>query len=144
MGLDMYINGRRTYAGDPIKVPVEHAAAYEEARSHVARNFAKEGGGEEVELAYWRKHPNLHGYIVQTYAGGVDECQEIPLDEAKLLDILTATQELTLPETTGFFFGTSDGTEREDDKEKLEKVLAWLREPDPEGYVRTVFYGASW
>lgn len=49
MGLDMYLEGK------------EHI------------------GGETVELGYWRKHPDLHGYIVGTFADGKDICQEIPL-----------------------------------------------------------------
>ena len=31
----------------------------------------------DVDLGYWRKHADLHGYIVKTFAKGVDECQKI-------------------------------------------------------------------
>jgi len=32
-----------------------------------------------IDLGYWRKHADLHGYIVNTFADGKDECQEIEL-----------------------------------------------------------------
>jgi hypothetical protein len=33
------------------------------------------GGDRDREVGYWRKHPDLHGYIVETFADGVDACQ---------------------------------------------------------------------
>ena len=44
------------------------------------------------ELAYWRKHPDLHGYIVKTFAGGKDECQDIELGKDELEILLKAIE----------------------------------------------------
>lgn len=66
--------------------------------------FLRAGG---KEIGYWRKHPNLHGYIVNTFANGVDECQPIPLSLSDVNDILHAIENDLLPHTVGFFFGTS-------------------------------------
>lgn len=59
------------------------------------------------EIGYWRKHPNLHGYIVQNFADGVDECQSIPLSIDDVRNIIIAVEDNDLPDTTGFFFGVS-------------------------------------
>jgi hypothetical protein len=79
-----------------------------------------------LELGYWRKHPDLHGYIVQTFAGGIDECQEIPLTAENLIDIIAAIEEKRLPHTTGFFFGASEPDDDAPSIEIFRKALAWL------------------
>ena len=61
MGLDMYLTGEKFV---------------------MATGLQEDGfplRSKTLELGYWRKHPNLHGYIVQTFVGGKDECQEIYL-----------------------------------------------------------------
>jgi hypothetical protein len=59
--------------------------------------------------------------------------------EAAELDVLAWSIALDLlPVTAGFFFGESDGSEREDDLEFIEKA----RETIAKG--KTVFYLASW
>lgn len=127
MGLDMYMFGKehRVWTEDP------DATALVES-------------GDDLELAYWRKHPNLHGYIVQQFAGGVDKCQNIPLTATDLLDIIEAVRSKELPNTQGFFFGTSTGDDEEIeyDVEQLGKVLNWLTEDTK--VLRTIHYQASW
>jgi hypothetical protein len=125
MGLDMYLTGTKIFRGGgrPTK-----------------RGQKK---GELIDLGYWRKHPNLHGYIVEHFAGGKDECQEIGLHSDDLRQIIEAIEAEELPETSGFFFGNSDGTEKENDLQIFRQALAWLEEP--EGNVwRYVAYQASW
>jgi hypothetical protein len=128
MGLDMYLNGGRYFVDRP---------------AGESKTFAKKS--ETYELGYWRKHPNLHGYIVQAFADGRDECQEIPLDEERLQEIIDAVRAKELPHTTGFFFGASDGTDEESahDVQILQAALEWLRVKE-EGIWRTVSYRASW
>ena len=46
-----------------------------------------------VDLGYWRKHADLHGYIVNTFAKGVDECQKKELSEDDLDKIIMAIRE---------------------------------------------------
>lgn len=99
-----------------------------------------EDGDLTTELAYWRKHPNLHGYIVKKFADGVDECQKIPLTLTNLEQILDATEHDRLPYTNGFFFGTS---QPEDKQETLTLILRITRlmRIDPK---LKVYYQASW
>ena len=88
MGLDMYLNGERYFMDRP------------------PRKAGKVTVKAEIyDLGYWRKYPNLHGYIVQTFADGIDECQEIALDEERLAQIIEAVRAKELPHTIGFFFG---------------------------------------
>lgn len=141
MGLDMYLNCRkaiyqRDWAPEGQPLPVLKT---EDGMKIVAY---------ETEAAYWRKHPDLHGYIVQTFAGGVDECQPIQLDAIQLRDIAKAIRANKLPHTDGFFFGSSDW--HRDDVEKnaavFERTADWL-DVRPEGgsfETRSVYYQASW
>jgi hypothetical protein len=96
-----------------------------------------------LRLGYWRKHPNLHGYIVNTFAGGIDNCQAIDLDEADIEKIIDAVARDDLPHTEGFFFGVSDGTEKDEDLKILTAALAWLRAPE-QGVFKSIHYQASW
>ena len=136
MGLDMYMKGRKFFAFN--------------AKTRLEEGFEVEA--IEVKLGYWRKHPNLHGYIVQTFAAGRDECQEIELDITQLQTIIEAVQARQLPKTEGFFFGKSATKEDEiveemkDDLEILAKCVSWLtrlEERDKECWY-SVIYHASW
>lgn len=93
--------------------------------------------GEEV--GYWRKHPDLHGFIVKTFAGGVDECQKIPLSSNDLTKILSAVLENKLPHTTGFFFGRSLPEDRQETIEILTSVIVRIT-----GTGEKIHYQASW
>lgn len=96
--------------------------------------------GSEREIAYWRKHPNLHGFIVNEFAGGVDECQRIPLTLDAVKKIISATKEDRLPHTTGFFFGVSGA----DDKIHTLEVFTRLFEDMSKDPEYKVYYQASW
>jgi hypothetical protein len=99
-----------------------------------------------LDLGYWRKHPNLHGYIVETFAGGKDECQTIDLCVPdRIRTIIAAVKAQELPDTNGFFFGVSDSSQErmEEDIAIFEKALAWLETDEP-GVVRFIKYRASW
>jgi len=102
-----------------------------------------EMNGETYELGYWRKHPNLHGYIVETFADGIDECQRIDLSAEDIRRITAAVEAEALPETTGFFFGRSDGSEKDEDLLIFREALDWLDTDDEDGW-RSVYYRASW
>lgn len=95
---------------------------------------------EEIQLGYWRKHPDLHGFIVQTFANGVDECQKIPLTKKDLQTILEATEIEALPHTEGFFFGVSQKEDRVVTIDILQKAIQWMQDDKS----KRVFYRASW
>jgi hypothetical protein len=133
MGLDMNLYGRKSLW------------------THDENNVRKEDGFPvgvvELELGYWRKHPNLHGYIVNEFAKGVDECQKIDLDAEALSKIAVAVRANKLPHTTGFFFGSSDwwADQTEEVAAVFDRARAWtaMKDRDHEFY-RYVYYQASW
>lgn len=95
-----------------------------------------------TEIGYWRKHPNLHGYIVNTFANGVDECQKIPLSEDDIKNIIQAVKTKSLPHTTGFFFGSSDGSEDKYTIDTFNKALDVMNSTPKSK--RSIYYQASW
>ncbi len=131
MGLDMYLRGEKFFWTD---------------WDHPENNRMEDGlkvSSLEVDLGYWRKHPNLHGYIVKTFADGDDQCQRIPLDDKQLLQILEAVKADTLPHTEGFFFGVSNSSDKGDSITQLEAAIKWLNTEEPR-VMRSVYYQASW
>lgn len=77
-------------------------------------------GTEENEVHYWRKHPNLHGWMENLYyekGGNAPDfnCVNVKLTLEDLNQLEEDIKNGDLPETSGFFFGESDGTETEDD-----------------------------
>jgi len=128
MGLDMYLTGEKF---------IMNAGQQEDGFPLRSKT---------LELGYWRKHPNLHGYIVQNFAGGEDECQDIDLgDPERIRTIIKAIRGKKLPDTTGFFFGASDSSREQirDDIAIFERAIAWLETEEP-GIFRSVVYRASW
>ena len=70
----------------------------------------------KAELAYWRKHPDLHGFMEQLYRekGGTDRqfnCASVRLTEEDLKKLEDAIRAGQLPHTEGFFFGSSSWQE---------------------------------
>lgn len=129
MGLDMYLTGKKYY-------------------SHQAPEKIVDGfrlSEEVLDLGYWRKHPNLHGYIIENFANGVDDCTEIDLGKDDLQDIINAVKSNQLPETEGFFFGVSDDSDEQknNDIAILKHALDWLQKSDDK-YWHSVVYQASW
>jgi hypothetical protein len=94
-------------------------------------------------LHYWRKHPNLHGWMERLYRQKGGDSPDFNGDTVALtaedLDRLEDAVRLRLlPETTGFFFGESDGSECDDDL----VFIAKAREAIAAGLA--VFYDSWW
>jgi hypothetical protein len=95
------------------------------------------------EIAYWRKHPNLHGWMRQLWESkgnsGEFNGDELELTwedlEALELDVIAGS----LPGTSGFFFGNdADNHYREQD-------LKFIRDARAELFCSLkVFYNSSW
>lgn len=134
MGLDMYLYGNKR-------------PEYDYANDRATR----EEDGYRVEevslrLGYWRKHADLHGYIVRTFAEGEDTCQEILLTKEDLQVIISAVEDASLPHTEGFFFrygGYDPKEQAAEDKQILTGAHKWLLDK-PEKEYRYVIYQASW
>ena len=100
---------------------------------------------DSIELAYWRKHPNLQGWmedlwIAKGAEGGDDfNCVDLALTLEDLDSLEKALDESALPETVGFFFGTdADDDYAEADREFIVQARAAIKQ----GY--TVVYSSWW
>mgnify|MGYP000562024463 CR=1 FL=1 len=102
------------------------------------------------EIAYWRKHPNLHGWMNRLWdrkgRPGIDEQQdtsfngiELELTWQDIEDLEQAVTHKQLPTTSGFFFG------RDADEEYYEQDLRFVKEARAELFLGLkVFYNSSW
>jgi hypothetical protein len=95
------------------------------------------------EIAYWRKHPNLQGWMEQLWRekGGEGEfnCVDVELTLDDLRQLEASIEGAELPETEGFFFGNdSDDYYREQDLE----FIADASEAIEQGY--KVVYTSWW
>ena len=99
---------------------------------------------EREEIHYWRKHPNIHGFMEKIYRekGGDSEfnCRPVELTQDDIDSLASMILDKELPETSGFFFGQSFGDDEEvdDDLEFCKKASEAIKE----GY--TVFYDSWW
>ena len=95
------------------------------------------------EIAYWRKHPNLHGWMESLYneKGGQEEtfnCVNVQLTEEDINRLEEDINDGNLPDTVGFFFGQSEPEDKVGDLEFVKKA----REAITEGY--DVYYTSWW
>ncbi len=90
-------------------------------------------GDNATQFHYWRKHPNLHGWMQQIYIakGGKSpefNCETLLLNPEDLDALEAAINCNLLPETRGSFFGVSTGEEKEDDLEFIRKAREIIKE----------------
>ena len=110
--------------------------------------FATREGQESIELAYWRKHNALHGWMEKLYRerGGTEVFNLIPLPlSLDDLDRLEAdVKARTLEPVPGFFFGSTEYREAEwlETKRQDLAFIAKAREYISEGYA--VVYDSFW
>jgi len=99
------------------------------------------------EIAYWRKHPNLHGWMEKLWRSkNTDPAQdpgfngvELELTWQDLEQLEHDIKSGELPDTVGFFFGTdADDYYREQDLDFVRKARAELF------MGLRVFYNSSW
>lgn len=154
MGLDMYLYGEKTVSSEIDANPVMEDGFIVENKT--------------LALGYWRKHANLHGFIIKEFADGNDDCSRIWLGQKDLEKIIDTLKSDGMFEerVEGFFFGKSYFPGESDeyfsyDKQKerdisiFTKALEWVRNAAPgvgkwgdddfkwpEG--RGVYYQASW
>ena len=140
MGLDMYayVAGRAGQQQEFYDTSEFNEATGEYGSATVA---------QPREIAYWRKHPNLHGWMEQLWNsrnGGHCDSNNFNGIELELtwedlevleLDVIAGS----LPGTSGFFFGNdSDDHYREQD-------LKFIRDARAELFCGLkVFYNSSW
>ena len=98
------------------------------------------------QICYWRKHPNLHGWMAQLWLrresnkdvnnfNGV----ELELTYDDLDDLELAVKKRQLPATSGFFFGDNA------DQHYYKDDLKFIQEARAEMFLGLkVFYNSSW
>ena len=139
MGLDQTAIARK---GEPRTVKSEYTYTDLDGTEHKGVEEYLEWD-DTIELASWRKHPNLQGWMQELYyeKGGEGDfnCVDVELTFEDL-DALEATlDEDELPETVGFFFGSNaDDHYAEADREFIVQARAALKK----GY--KVFYSSWW
>ena len=151
MGLDMYAYVGR--AG-------QHDEFYEQENlefdSKTGDWLVPAGGVQKPrELAYWRKHPNLHGWMEQLWIRKRNESNqpivedpswgssfngvELELTFDDIVELERAVKKRKLPHTTGFFFGDPA------DQHYYEKDLEFIKNARAELFLGLqVFYNSSW
>ena len=123
MGLDQYATARRGEA----QTDDEGYTYYEDSK----------------ELACWRKHPSLQGWMedlwIEKGNSGEFNCVDVELTLGDLDSMEEALDENALPETVGFFFGeNSEEHYAEQDREFIVNARAAIKQ----GY--TVVYSSWW
>jgi len=136
MGLDMY-----AYVADRENQQRDYYATsdYDE----VTKEYGSATVPKPRELAYWRKHPNLHGWMRQLWQSkgnsgdfNGDEL-ELTWQDIELLE--SAIKNKELPGTSGFFFGNDA------DEHYYEDDLRFVRAARAELFLGLrVFYNSSW
>ena len=139
MGLDQYAVARK---GKPRTVKSEYTYTDHDGNEHEDVEEYLEWD-DTIELATWRKHPNLQGWMQNLYyeKGGGEEFNcvdlELTLDDLNALEAPLDEEEL--PETIGFFFGSNaDDHYAEADREFIVQARAAIKQ----GY--TVVYSSWW
>jgi hypothetical protein len=160
MGLDMYLY-KKTYVQNWEHNPPEQHHQIEIKRGGVLRKDIKPNRICYIteQVAYWRKFNALHGWFVNECGGGIDECQDINVDEDKLVELLETLKKVSdnftlakelLPPVQGFFFGGDEIDEyyKEDVNSTIKIIEELLKEHEQSKeyglYSGDFEYRASW
>ena len=137
MGLDMYAQRMKFTPTKEVDFNDEIYGKDQDGGIDYENQIVKTEG-----VAYWRKHPDLHGWMENLYRekGGREQSFNGDLVVLTLKDLDRLEEDIlrkNLPKTTGFFFGESGGISLKD----LEFVLD-ARKAIQEG--DTLYYNSSW
>lgn len=99
---------------------------------------------DDEEIAYWRKHPNLHGFFEEQWnkAGWKGTFNNVPFElTEEIIEVaIFKVMMNALPSTDGFFFGVSTFSKESinHDIKQLNKVKQCIKEG------KEVYYDSSW
>ena len=112
------------------------------------KDFVNPAVNRPRQIAYWRKHPNLHGWMARLWlrreGNELRESDnfngiEIELTADDLDDLEAVIKARELPSTSGFFFGTDA------DDYYYDSDLKFIQEARAELFFGLkVFYNSSW
>lgn len=131
MALDMFLIGEKFFLDGSKKLIISEDGF--KLKAHL------------YEMGYWLKHPNLHGFIVESFKDGDDDCNPVYLDIEAIDSIIAAIKNKTLPFTDGPSFGKSKGdiTEQARDLDIFVKAKKWLTHKQ-RGESRRIYYQGGW
>jgi hypothetical protein len=139
MGLDMY-----AYVANK---KGQYNDYYETAEfDKTVNEFVSTTVTKPYEIAYWRKHPNLHGWMERLWinkgkpgGGEIFNGIELELTWDDLDNLERAIRHGQLPDTEGFFFGDPS------DNHYYEQDLEFVNNAKAEVFLGLkVFYNSSW
>ena len=175
MGLDMYLEARK-YVGriDWKAVPQGGLPDGASFNDYESDDFIKlkelfppkllkhndAGSSVGVNVGYWRKANQIHGWFVENVQGGEDNCESYNVSRVQLTELLGTVNKVLdgdkdtakelLPVVGGFFFGNYDEDEGYDEwyyeqlkhtKDMLSNILSIV----PENNIDYEFYyQSSW
>jgi hypothetical protein len=109
--------------------------------------YAIDKDNNKTEICYWRKHPNLQGWMENLWESkgrpfdenGEFNCVPLELTKEDLDSLQQSLESNSLPETEGFFFGhNSDNVYRQQDVEFIQAARNALDNG------KTVVYDSWW
>jgi hypothetical protein len=140
MGLDMYLEARKYIARIDWKAVPQGGLAdgatwedyqtteYKELKEMFPADLVKHneaGSSIAINVGYWRKANQIHGWFVLNVQGGEDNCGQHPVERDHLQELLVTvttvldgdkdTAKELLPVTDGPFFGNYDEEEGYDE-----------------------------
>ena len=111
--------------------------------------YCEDKFGDREEIAYWRQHNRLHGWMEELYHnnGGDEEfnCIDLELTWEDIYTLEDVIDEQSLPPTSGFFFGQDsyqDYSKEDGNNSKDIKFLERARKELSAG--NKVYYHAWW
>ncbi len=152
MGLDMYLKASR-YVGGWNHEAEKEKSLYTEllGRFGLKPCIGAPSLTISVNIAYWRKANQIHGWFVANVQDGVDECQNVDVSREQLVALRDLCKEAIenkkplIEPKSGFFFGSTDIDDWywKDLKQTVEQLDAVLSNPafDKDW---TFVYQSSW
>lgn len=152
MGLDMYLY-KKSYIGNEYRKPEEKLNIKPGKKED--ENIEAERITYIIErVGYWRKANQIHKWFVDKVQGGIDECQESPVDKEQLKELLKLVDEVLadtdkapslLPAQHGFFFGDeSYDSWYFDNLKETKRILDKIIKEEGKSWSSQYFYQSSW
>jgi hypothetical protein len=124
MGLDQYCYAVRD-TGDLPDIGYTHPRIAEDAPEDVVKLYLLDN--PRFPVMYWRKHPNLHGWMERLYRSrggdGDFNCVSVRLHREDLSELIDDLRNDRLPATSGFFFGHSDPSMKAEDAAFVSRAM---------------------
>ena len=122
MGLDQYLYScdsteEMTHQEAYNRYPDEYCEVSEESKDNLVKVL-----NNRKQIAYWRKHANLQGYI-EDYAEMDINCKYIRLTEDIIRDIKEMSVNKNMANAVGFCWGETEDCDYEQTVEAMDKAL---------------------